>query len=124
MKIAVPTRGNQVDDHFGHCETYTVFTVGKNHEIEKTELQPSPQGCGCKSDIAGILQKQGVKVMLAGNMGQGAYNILVQHGIEVYRGCNGNVHELTQAFLRGQIDDSGVGCAHHDHHEEGHQCNH
>ena len=46
MKVAIPTRGNVVDDHFGHCEAYTVFTVNENKKIEKTEILPSPQGCG------------------------------------------------------------------------------
>jgi predicted Fe-Mo cluster-binding NifX family protein len=28
MKIAVPvTKENQIDSHFGHCETYGVFTI-------------------------------------------------------------------------------------------------
>jgi len=34
MKVAVPTRGNMVDDHFGHCEAYTVFTVGASNQIK------------------------------------------------------------------------------------------
>ena len=27
MKIAVPTRDERVDDHFGHCDHYTIFTI-------------------------------------------------------------------------------------------------
>jgi predicted Fe-Mo cluster-binding NifX family protein len=27
MKIAIPTRGTIVDNHFGHCEMYTVITT-------------------------------------------------------------------------------------------------
>lgn len=123
MKIAVPTRSNRVDDHFGHCEEYTIFTVDEKLKIEKTETEPSPRGCGCKSDVAGILRHQGVSVMLAGNMGQGAFNLLKLNGIEVVRGCSGNVYEVTELFLNGHINDSGNGCMHHEHHE-GHQCNH
>jgi predicted Fe-Mo cluster-binding NifX family protein len=124
MKLAVPTRGNVVDDHFGHCEAYTVFTVDANKKIEKQEMLPSPQGCGCKSNIATILREQGVTVMLAGNMGAGALNVLNHHGIEVYRGCKGDVRELAETFLKGNVEDSGEGCHEHEHHEEGHQCNH
>jgi len=124
MKIAVPTRGNYVDDHFGHCEAYTVFTVDNNNRIEKPELLPSLQGCGCKSNIASVLREMGVSVMLAGNMGDGALNILRAQGIEVYRGCSGSVRSLVEAFLQGKIDDSGEGCNQHRHHGEGHICNH
>jgi predicted Fe-Mo cluster-binding NifX family protein len=30
MKIALPSRGNLVDSHFGHCEYFTIFTVDDN----------------------------------------------------------------------------------------------
>jgi len=115
MKIAIPTRGNVVDDHFGHCEAYTVFSINENKKIIGSEMLPSPQGCGCKSNIASVLQQKGVNIMLAGNMGNGALNVLQSHGIEVYRGCSGDVHELTEAFLEGKIGDSGEGCKSHEH---------
>jgi predicted Fe-Mo cluster-binding NifX family protein len=124
MKVAVPTRGNAVDDHFGHCEAYTVFTIDDNKKIVSSEILPSPQGCGCKSNIASVLQEMGVTVMLAGNMGNGALNVLMSHGIEVYRGNSGDVRKLTEAFLQDNVSDSGEGCHHHEHHGEEHQCNH
>jgi predicted Fe-Mo cluster-binding NifX family protein len=124
MKVAVPTRENIVDDHFGHCEEYTVFTINENRKIIGSELLPAPQGCGCKSNIAAVLQQKGVNVMLAGNMGNGALNVLTQHGIEVFRGNTGDVQKLTETFLQGKIADSGEGCHHHDEHGEGHVCNH
>jgi len=123
MKLAIPTRGNVVDDHFGHCEAYTVFTVDTNNKIEKAELLPSPQCCGCKSNIVAVLKEKGVSVMLAGNMGGGALNVLNSYGIDVYRGCSGDVRQLTEAFLQGKIGDSGEGCKSHEHQGEEHQCN-
>ena len=83
-KIAVPTRDTVVDDHFGHCEKYSIFTIGEDGKIEATETLPSPSGCGCKSNIAAVFQQSGVTVMLAGNMGGGALNVLNGHGITVY----------------------------------------
>ena len=122
MKVAVPTRANVVDDHFGHCEAYTIFTVDDNNQIVSSEILPAPQGCGCKSNIAGVLQQKGVTVLLAGNMGTGALNVLGNHGIKVYRGCSGDVQQLAEAFLQQKITDSGVGCNHT--HDDGHECNH
>jgi predicted Fe-Mo cluster-binding NifX family protein len=124
MKVAVPTRDNVVDDHFGHCEMYTVFTIDENQKIEKTELVPSPQGCGCKSNIASVFNQMGVTVMLAGNMGGGALNVLNSHGISVFRGCSGDVQQLVEAYLQNKVADSGIGCDHHEHHGNDHQCNH
>ena len=68
MKIAVPTRDNMVDNHFGHCDHYTIFTINDG-VVKMKEILPSPQGCGCKSGIAFVLRQKGVQVMLAGSMG-------------------------------------------------------
>lgn len=115
MKIAVPTRDGRVDDHFGHCAYYTIFDVIDGKVTGSSRLA-SPEGCGCKSGIAPILRQIGVSVMLAGNMGQGARNILEAQRIEVVRGCSGNVEELVQAYLAGQVKDNGEVCDHHDCH--------
>ena len=123
MKIAVPTRDNKVDDHFGHCEYYTIYTVNQEKQILSSETIPSPQGCGCKSDIAVQLQDMGVSVMLAGNMGQGALNVLSNHNIKVVRGCSGAILDVATDYLNGKITDSGVSCASHEHHHR-HQHNH
>ncbi len=122
MKIAVPTRGNLVDNHFGQCEMYTIFTVYESKVFNK-EILPSPQGCGCKSNIASVLHENGVSVMLAANMGAGALNVLNMHGIEVVRGCSGDVDKLIELYVNGNISDSGVGCNHHESGSE-HQCKH
>ena len=118
MKIAVPTRENNVDSHFGHCEFYTIYSIEENKVVEKEVLE-SPQGCGCKSNIASVLQQKGVKQMLAGNMGAGALSKLSAFGIEVVRGCDGNVDNLVEKYLNGEIKDSGESCEHH-HHHHGH----
>lgn len=122
-KIAIPTRGNQVDNHFGHCEFYTILTIGQENQILSSETIPSPQGCGCKSNIAGQLEEMGVSVMLAGNMGAGALNVLTSHHIQVIRGCSGPIMEVAYAYLKGELKDSGEGCHHHEG-EDGHVCHH
>jgi len=122
MKIAIPTKGNVVDDHFGHCEAYSIISTSDSKTISDIEMMPSPQGCGCKSNIIPLLKEKGVKVMLAGNMGAGALNKIQSNGIEVVRGCSGDVKAIAEAYLKNELNDSGVGCDHH--HEEGHQCQH
>ena len=80
IKNAIPTQDDVVDDHFGHCNHYTVFTVD-NKSIISSERLDSPQGCGCKSNIASVMQEMGITIILAGNMGMGAFNKLSTHGI-------------------------------------------
>lgn len=121
-KIALPTRNGAIDNHFGHCEFYTIITVNDENKVVSTQIMPSPQGCGCKSDIASKLQQDGVTVMLAGNMGAGALAKLSACGIEVVRGCSGPVMEVLEAYLNGDIKDSGEECSHHHDGDSEHQC--
>jgi predicted Fe-Mo cluster-binding NifX family protein len=122
MKIAVPvTNENQIDGHFGHCESYGVFTISEKNEISDIKKVGSPEGCGCKSDIASVLAADGVTVMLAGGIGGGAINVLNNSGIDVIRGCSGDATEVVNLYLKGSVADSGSSCHHHeDHHHEGH----
>jgi predicted Fe-Mo cluster-binding NifX family protein len=115
MKIALPACQNQVDEHFGHCEYFTVFTINDDHKIMSEETVSSPAGCGCKSNIAQTLSQMGVKMMLAGNMGQGAVNVLDGYGIKVLRGCKGDVKRVAEQWLAGGLKDSGIACELHEH---------
>jgi predicted Fe-Mo cluster-binding NifX family protein len=128
MKIAVPvTKENQIDGHFGHCESYGVFTISEKKEITNIKSVKSPQGCGCKSDIANVLASDGVTVMLAGGIGGGAINVLNNSGIEVIRGCSGDAGEVVKLYLSGLVEDSGSSCHQHEtHNQDGgsHSCSH
>jgi predicted Fe-Mo cluster-binding NifX family protein len=126
MKICIPvTTDNTIDDHFGHCEFYSVFTVSEKGEITDTETIESAQGCGCKSNIASVLAEKGVTVMLAGGIGGGAINVLNNWGIEVIRGCSGNAADVVKLFAAGKIDDSGISCQQHEQHQgDEHVCKH
>jgi predicted Fe-Mo cluster-binding NifX family protein len=125
MKICVPvTKDNMIDDHFGHCEFYNVFTISEKGGITKVQTIESEQGCGCKSNIASVLAENGVTIMLAGGIGGGAINVLNNSGIDVIRGCSGNPTEIVKQYVAGSIIDNGISCQQHEnHHANGHVCN-
>lgn len=114
QKIAIPTKNNYVDSHFGHAEVFHVYTLfdGKIKESEKVD---SSQGCGCRSNIIGILKEKGVSVMLAGNMGEGAYQKLKMAGIDVIRGCRGKIESILEKYRTGLLTDNGDHCHSHVH---------
>lgn len=113
MRIAVPTVGSRVDEHFGHCRCFTIFDVDDENKIVSEETLTPPPGCGCRSSVVPQLANMGVSVMLAGNMGGGAVEILAVSGIRVVRGCTGDVREAAQAWLAGNVVDSGASCQSH-----------
>jgi len=125
-KIALPVTGdNRIDDHFGHCEMYSVYTVNEQNGIESVDTLPSVQGCGCKSNIASVLAAKGVTIMLAGGIGNGAINVLNSQGIDVVRGCSGNATDAVKLYLAGMLTDSGESChTHEQHHGQGHSGGH
>lgn len=116
MKIALPTRDGHIDDHFGHCDHFTIITVEQDKIVAREEM-PSPEGCGCKSDIAPTLAQQGVRLLLGGNMGEGAKNVLNANGIKVIRGCQGPIEDVVQSYINNELQDNSIACDHHD-------CNH
>lgn len=121
MKIAVPSKDGFVDEHFGHCKEFLIFRVEGEALIEEQPI-PSLQGCGCKSGVAAVLARSGVTQLVAGNMGEGAVRVLGAQGIKVARGASGSARAAAEAFAKGALVDSGLGCAGHG--EEGHECSH
>lgn len=123
-KIAIPVNSNnELENHFGQCEYYEIYTISNENEIIEIETLASEQGCGCKSNIASILAEHGITLILAGGIGNGAINVLNSCNVEVVRGCSGNTKDVVEQYLEGKILDSGISCAHHQH-EHGHQCSH
>jgi predicted Fe-Mo cluster-binding NifX family protein len=63
--------------------------------------------------IASTLSEMGVKLLLAGNMGEGAVRVLNNAGIDVVRGCSGEVKNVALSWLNGTLADSGDSCHEH-----------
>jgi predicted Fe-Mo cluster-binding NifX family protein len=102
-----------------------VYSLDDDKKIVTEEKIDSPDGCGCKSNIAGILARTGVTHMVAGNMGEGAVHVLQAHGIEVIRGASGSAREAAERFAAGTLADSRESCAGHGSgHPNGSDCGH
>ena len=125
MKVAGPARDGFVDAHFGHCEHFMVYSLDEKKKIVAEEKIDSPEGCGCKSNIAGILARTGVIHMVAGNIGEGAVHALQAHGINLIRGASGNARQAAEQFAVGTLADSRGSCAGHGSgHPHGDDCSH
>ncbi len=129
FNVVVPTReGDMVDEHFGHCEYFTLFKVdSENKSIISKEKLESPEGCGCKSNIIHTFLAKEVDVMLAGGIGGGAVAMLEASGIGVFNGCSGKTDDVVMQFLNGEVCAQGACCSGHsncgEHHCEHHSCN-
>lgn len=117
-RIAVPTNNGQVAQHFGRCPEYTILEV-KDCDILNTEIIENP---GHKPNfLPNYLNDLNVDIVLAGGMGQKAFNLFQQNNIEVVTGASGLVKDSVKAYLNNELDTDNELCNHSDHnHDHGH----
>ena len=118
MKIAVTYDNGEVFQHFGKTESFKIYNVEDNTVVSSEVIGSNGTGHGA---LAGLLAEQGINVLICGGIGGGAQAALTEAGIELCAGAQGNTDQVVEAYLKGELESSGVNCDHH-HHEEGHSC--
>ena len=118
MKIAVTYDNGNIFQHFGRTESFKVYEVEDGKVISSEVIGSDGIGHGA---LAGLLAGNAIQVLICGGLGGGALNALRNAGIEVCAGASGNADEAVEAYLRGDLVDSGANCDHH-HHEDGEEC--
>ncbi|MBO4881644.1 MAG: FKBP-type peptidyl-prolyl cis-trans isomerase [Firmicutes bacterium] len=118
MKIAVTYENGEVFQHFGHTETFKVYEV-EDGKVVSSQIVGS-DGSGHEA-LAVLLADKAIDVLICGGIGGGAVAALTEQGIELCAGASGSADEAVEAYLRGELVNTGVNCDHHDH-EEGHSC--
>ena len=87
MRVAISTMGaspeSLIHPQFGRCEWFIIFEEGK--ETVKAFRNPyievqTGAGIGCAQDLI----QEGVKVIISGQVGPKAYEVLNRAGIEIY----------------------------------------
>ena len=115
MKIAVASDKGMVTEHFGHCESFSIFETEKQHIINNVSI-PNP---GHKPGFLPIfLSDRGVHVIISGGMGGGAVEIFNEKGIEVVIGAKGSVKTVAELYLQGALKSTGSICHEHHHQDE------
>lgn len=120
MRIAVTYDNGNVFQHFGRTEEFKVYETEDGKVISSEVIGSNGAGHGA---LAGVLADKGIDVLICGGMGQGAQDALKEAGIQICAGAEGDADAAVEAFLRGELVNTGVNCDHHDHeHGEGHAC--
>ena len=120
MKIAVTYENGNVFQHFGRTEQFKVYEVEDEKVVSSRVIESGGAGCGA---LAGFLAANGVDVVICGGIGGGAMNHLVEAGLEVCSGAQGDADAAVDAYLKGELTSEGANCDHHEH-GEGHHCGH
>lgn len=114
MRIAVTYENGEIFQHFGHTENFKIYDIEDDRVVE-TEVVPT-FGLGHEA-LAGMLEGMEINVVICGGMGAGAQAALSECDIEICAGQSGNADDAVEAYLRGELVDSGVNCNHHDEDE-------
>ena len=116
MKIAVTYENGEVFQHFGHTEEFKVYEVEDGKVVSSEVIGSNGSGHGA---LAGLLADKSIDVLICGGIGSGAQEALIQNGIELCAGTSGNADEAVEAYLRGELVNTGANC---DHHDADHSC--
>ena len=125
MRIAVTYENGQVFQHFGHTQEFKIYEVENGKVVSSEIIGSDGQGHGA---LAGLLSNKSIDVLICGGIGGGAQAALSEQGIELCAGASGDVDAAVEAYLKGELVNSGVNCNHHGEghtcgdHEEGHSC--
>jgi len=103
MRIAIPTTGNCLNPHFGHCEKFAIFDVDPKTKMviaTTEELAPEHQ----PGLLPVWLKERGVTVVIAGGMGARALSLFQEASIEVITGAPAeSVATLVRKYLDGLL---------------------
>ena len=116
MKIAVTYDNGNVFQHFGHTEAFKVYEVEDGKVLNSQVIDSEGSGHGA---LAALLAGHKVDVLICGGIGGGAQAALAENGIELCAGASGSADEAVEAYLRGELVNTGANC---DHHAEEHAC--
>jgi len=113
MKIAVSAiAGNldaMVDARFGRCAYFLIVEVEENkikgHEAIKNPGVSAMGGAGIQA--AQIVASKKIDVLITGNIGPNAFNVLSGTGIKILTGIGGiTVKKAVQRYLKGELKET------------------
>jgi predicted Fe-Mo cluster-binding NifX family protein len=111
MKICVTSIGRdlnaQVDPRFGRCQ-YFVFVDSDTMTFEAmpNDAIAAPGGAGIQA--AQTVVNKGANMLISGNIGPNAFQVLSTAGVKVATGVNGTVKEAVEMYKNGGLSETGT----------------
>jgi len=106
MRIAVsatgPSLDAEVDPRFGRCQ-YFIIVDPDTMQFEAMENSNATQAGGAGISTGQMIASKEVQVVLTGNCGPNAYQVLSAASIQVITGVSGKIQDAIQAYKSGQF---------------------
>ncbi|HBC93507.1 MAG TPA: hypothetical protein DCZ10_11605 [Pelotomaculum sp.] len=100
MKIAMPTRDGNINDHFTSNREFVVFDTYVGKITSKKILTNETLDY---KNLVNMLQAEGVEVIIAGRIGRPVVEMLFYTGLQVITGASGEVEKVANDFANGQL---------------------
>jgi predicted Fe-Mo cluster-binding NifX family protein len=109
-KFAIPTVGEVLTPHFGHCEKFAIIETENGSILSVNYLAPPVHEPG---SYPRFLAEQGVSVIISGGMGFKARDLFAMNNIEVCVGVSSDSPEkLVEQYLKDQLVTGENPCDH------------
>ena len=111
MKIAVSATGNtmgsRMDQRFGRAASFIIVEI-RTMEYEAIDNAGNAASGGAGITAAQLVANKDAQVVITGNVGPNAMNVLKAAGIEIYKGSDTSVEENVELFKKGALDKIGT----------------
>ena len=94
-----------VDSRFGRCP-YFVVVDSETMEFEAVVNDSSSAAHGAGIQAAQTVVNLGAKVVLTGNVGPNAFNVLSATGTKVVTGASGSVKDAVEKYKKGELKEA------------------
>ncbi len=107
MKIAVTVTENspqaEVDQRFGRARGFLIYDTETDSYsyIDNSDSDQMTHGAG--TNAAQKMVDEGVDVVLTGQVGPNAYEVMSSSGIEVVTGVSGKAEDAIKAYMEGKM---------------------
>jgi predicted Fe-Mo cluster-binding NifX family protein len=106
MKICVSASSGSleatVDSRFGRCP-YFVIVDSETMEFKVISNNSINAAHGAGIQAAQTVANMEVNVVITGNVGPNAFNVLSASGIKIVTGASGNIREAVEKYKNGQL---------------------
>ena len=110
MKICVSASSDSldanVDPRFGRCP-YFVVVDSETMKFSAILNDSTNAAHGAGIQAAQTVANMGAKVVITGNVGPNAFNVLSATGIKIVTGASGSVRDAVEKYKSGQLQETG-----------------
>ncbi len=103
MRIAVAYNDGMIFEHFGHCECFAIYDYENSDVMKCTKTLVDCADMHGHAAMAKLMREQKVDVVICGNMGAEAKNMLLSYGIIPLAGYMGGADKAADMLILGTL---------------------